>query len=71
MKKINRDIISAFSLISQVGLLILISVLIGLFIGKFLDNLFNTSPWFLFIFIIIGILSGFKATYDITIKKKE
>lgn len=44
-----------------VGLNLVISTFIGLAIGYGLDKLFKrTSPWLTIIFLILGIISGFR-----------
>jgi ATP synthase protein I len=39
-------------------------VLAGLLVGYVVDSLFNTSPWGLLIFFILGIIAGFKNAYQ-------
>lgn len=48
-----------YAVYSQFGFVIITSVLLGIFIGKKLDEIFNTSPIFLLLFIILGIVSSF------------
>lgn len=62
-KKMYIEILSMLSLINQVGLMILIPILGCMFIGRFLDEKFNTSPILLFIFIILGIGGAFTGVY--------
>ncbi|HKN18722.1 MAG TPA: AtpZ/AtpI family protein [Dissulfurispiraceae bacterium] len=45
---------------SSVGIHLVVSTFAGLAIGYGLDHLFGTSPWLTFIFLIIGIISGFR-----------
>lgn len=45
---------------SAIGLSIVFSILIGLVIGIYLDKLFETKPYLTIIFLIFGIISGFK-----------
>jgi F0F1-type ATP synthase assembly protein I len=35
------------------------SIAVGLFFGYLLDKLFNTHPWLLLIFTLLGTVSGF------------
>nr|WP_278245008.1 AtpZ/AtpI family protein [[Clostridium] dakarense] len=51
------------SLLTQVGLMILIPILGCAFIGQFIDSKLNTSPIFLLIFIILGIGGAFMSVY--------
>lgn len=48
-----------YAIYSQFGFVIISSVIIGIFIGKKLDEIFNTSPLFLLIFIILSLISSF------------
>jgi ATP synthase protein I len=45
---------------SVIGFSIVFSIIIGLIIGIYLDKLFNTKPYLTIIFLIFGIISGFK-----------
>lgn len=55
--------LSMLSLISQVGLMILIPILGCAFIGKYLDDKFGTSPFLLLIFLLLGIGGAFSGVY--------
>lgn len=48
-----------YAIYSQFGFVIITSVVVGIFLGKKLDEIFNTSPIFLLVFIILGIMSSF------------
>ncbi len=55
--KYPKDFLRAWS----VGLNLVFSTFIGLAIGYFLDKLFKvTYPWLTIIFLILGIVSGFR-----------
>ena len=48
---------------STVGLELGFSVLIGLFIGQYLDGLLDTEPWLLLLFLLLGAAAGFRRLY--------
>ncbi len=48
---------------SQVGLLLVISTFVGFLIGYGLDRLLGTSPYLTFIFLILGIVAGFREVF--------
>ncbi len=56
MNLFSKEYLQAWS----VGLSLVISTFVGLGIGYWLDRLFNTSPWLTIIFLILGIVSGFR-----------
>ena len=57
------EIANMLSLISQVGLMILISILGCTFVGKFLDSKLNTDPILTLIFLALGIGGAFMGVY--------
>ncbi|EFF63818.1 hypothetical protein GMA92_11445 [Turicibacter sanguinis] len=56
------------TLMSQVGITMVANIMVGLFIGKYLDQWLHTSPLFLLLFIFIGFFSGIKSVYLLIIK---
>ncbi|MFI3209961.1 MAG: AtpZ/AtpI family protein [Peptostreptococcaceae bacterium] len=51
------------SLVTQIGLMILISILGCTFIGRMIDQKLNTKPIFTLIFLLLGIGGAFMAVY--------
>ncbi|NLM60667.1 MAG: AtpZ/AtpI family protein [Clostridiales bacterium] len=47
-----------------------VTVLLGVFLGKFLDSLLNTSPWLLLVFSLLGAGAAIKSLYDSSKGKK-
>lgn len=64
-KPLLRQLIEA----SSVGIHLVIATFVGLAIGYGLDKLFGTSPYLTIIFLIIGIIAGFREL--IRIAKKQ
>lgn len=62
-RKMYMEIASMLSLVSQIGLMILISILGCTFIGKFLDSKFGTDPILTLIFLLLGIGGAFMSVY--------
>ena len=56
------------TLMSQVGITMVANIMVGLFIGKYLDQWLHTSSLFLLLFIFIGFFSGIKSVYLLIIK---
>lgn len=54
--------------VSSLGLLILVSTVIGLGIGVWLDGKLGTSPWLAFILTFIGLGSGIYESIRILLK---
>ncbi|GHV42473.1 hypothetical protein FACS189490_11520 [Clostridia bacterium] len=66
-EKNRKEAMNALSLITQLGVSMVIAVLIGVLAGNALDGWLHTSPLFLFIFIVIGVGAAFINLYKLTI----
>ncbi len=56
-----------------IGLQMGLSVAIGLVIGLALDRYLGTAPWMALIFLILGVIAGFRALFQLLkeIKMKQ
>jgi len=68
MKRETRRSIKELAYYSSLGLSVSLSVFIGLAVGVYLDRRFDTSPWFTLIFLVLGIVAGFR-NIGLAIKK--
>lgn len=64
----RRDMMRALSMFTQIGIMIAASILIGVFLGRFLDNLLGTSPWLLLLFSFLGVGAAFRLLYGMAKK---
>jgi F0F1-type ATP synthase assembly protein I len=60
MDEKDRKLIRMLGALSTVGLTLVFATVIGLFIGLKLDAWLGTSPWLTAVFLVIGIIAGFK-----------
>jgi ATP synthase protein I len=60
MKRETRRSIKELAYYSSLGLSVVLAIVIGLAIGVYLDKRFDTSPWCTLIFLILGIVAGFR-----------
>lgn len=67
----KREFTHFLGIASTVGINFVISTLVGFIIGYFLDEFFDTSPWFTIIFLILGIAAGFKYLFKIALKQRD
>lgn len=63
-RKMYMEIANTLSLLSQLGLMMLIPIFGLSFLGKFIDNRLNTGPIFFLIFLVLGIGGGFMGVYN-------
>jgi len=67
-KKDKQNIFRAVGYMSQIAFTVAACVLVGVLLGRFLDNRLGTDPWLVIIFSLLGVLSAFKAMIDIAKK---
>ena len=67
-EKDRREFARALSFLSQIGITIVVCIMIGIFLGRFLDNLLGTSPWLLLVFTLLGAAAAFKSIFDMSKK---
>lgn len=60
MDEKDRKLIRMVGVLSTVGLTMVFATVIGLYLGLKLDQWLGTSPWFTAIFLLLGIIAGFK-----------
>lgn len=58
-KEKRKSSLKTFANVSQIGFQMAASVLIGVFIGKGLDERLSTSPFLIILFSILGIAAAF------------
>ncbi len=64
-KRHNKAFLQGLSFLSQIGVTMAACVLIGVFLGRFIDSFLDTSPWFLLLFSFLGVGAAFKALFDL------
>lgn len=66
-----RPIFSYLGLLTQIGLTIIFTLVIAIFIGQYLDKKFSLNGIFTVIFILVGIAAGFISVYKQIIDKDD
>ena len=57
-KRREPSMLAALGLASGIGLQLAASVLVGLGLGYLVDKFLHTSPWFLLVGLMLGIIGG-------------
>ncbi len=60
----------ALGLFLSAGMTMAASVLVGYYLGSWLDKYFGTKPWLTVIMFLLGTAAGLKSLYDLTFPKK-
>ena len=64
-RKKPENTLSYWRLVSTMGISMVLAIVIAIAIGYYLDKWFQTSPLFFLIFMILGIVAGFRNIYVI------
>ena len=66
MSENKQQLIRSIGFLSGVGVSLVASTLIGLFMGYYLDRWLGTSPWLTLLFLGFGIAAGFRNIFILT-----
>ncbi len=71
MKKERSNTIRELAYYSSLGLTMALSIFIGLFLGVWLDGVFDTTPVLTLVFLGLGIAAGFRNLIRAAKKSRE
>ena len=71
MQEETRKYFRLMALVSSMGISMGLSLVIGLAIGYYLDKWLQTQPIFFFIFMLFGIVAGFRNVYIIMKRSQD
>lgn len=61
----DKRVIKAITMITQIGISMMVPIFLCIFIGYELDRKFHTNAWFL-IWLVLGIITSFRNVYYLT-----
>ena len=59
-EKLSRELLQKIARISAHGLVLVVVTFLGLYLGMYIDKVTGLAPNFTFLFLIAGIILGFK-----------
>jgi ATP synthase protein I len=68
MLKLDRASMLQMAYASSIGIAMVLMIFGSLYVGNWLDRKFGTLPYFTIIFLIIGIVAGFKNIYSVIMR---
>ena len=71
MDEKDRKLLRMIGVLSTVGITMVFATMIGLFFGHWLDTKFGTSPWLTALFLLLGIIAGFRNLFLYAKKSQE
>lgn len=68
----NKDVdnMRALGVVFSLGATMAGAVIVGYFIGSFLDRWLHTGPWLTIVMLLLGLGGGLKAAYDLMVSNK-
>ena len=69
MSEEKKELLRTLGAVSSMGISVAVAIAIGVFMGLQIDKWLGTAPWFFFIFLIFGIVAGFRNVYKISSKE--
>ena len=71
MSKVDFKALQNLALVTQIGLIMIIPIFGGVYIGNYLDMRFGTSGVCLLIFTILGVIVAFSNLFKIVLRKSK
>lgn len=71
MEEKDRQFYRMLGALSTVGITLVVTTVIGYFIGFYLDRAFNTSPWLTIIFFLFGVAAGFRNLFQFARRSQD
>ena len=71
MKQETRKYIRELAMASSIGFQVVFAIFIGLFIGVWLDKVFDTGHKLALIFMVMGVIAGFLNYYRFARRQQE
>ncbi|NCO53018.1 MAG: AtpZ/AtpI family protein [Deltaproteobacteria bacterium] len=65
----NKQLFKSLSFLSSVGISMVAATFIGLAMGYYLDRWLETGPWLTLVFLLLGIVSGFRNIFILTARE--
>ena len=56
---------------SSIGIQFVLTVVLGAFLGMWLDKKFGTTPWLTLILILLGLFAGMWNAYQVAVKQDK
>ena len=66
MNEERQQLFKTLGFLSSVGISMVAATFIGLAMGYYLDKWLGTAPWLTLIFLLFGIISGFRNIFILT-----
>jgi len=70
-EKVPRELLQKITRISAHGLVLVVVTFLGLYLGMYIDKVTGMAPNFTFLFLIVGIILGFKGFIQETITERR
>ncbi len=70
-ERLTREVANKITRISAQGLILVVATYLGLYLGLYLDKLTDMAPNFTLVFLILGVVLGFKGFVEEVAKERR
>ncbi|MDR1001331.1 MAG: AtpZ/AtpI family protein [Clostridiales bacterium] len=65
----SKELLRGLSMVTHLGFTMALCVIIGVLLGKWLDDAFGTSPWLLLVLTLCGLAAAIRSMFYIIQKE--
>ena len=70
-ERLTRETANKITRISAQGLILVVATYLGLYLGLYLDKVTDMAPNFTLVFLVIGVVLGFKGFVEEVMKERR
>ena len=70
-ERLTREVANKITRISAQGFILVVATYLGLYLGLYLDKLTGMAPNFTLVFLIVGVVLGFKGFVEEVMKERR
>lgn len=70
-ERLSRELMSKISRIGAQGFVLVVVTYLGLYLGLYLDQLTGMAPNFTLVFLVVGVVLGFKGFIDEVVRERR
>lgn len=67
----KKRLLQAFTLVSTLGLTVVSTLAVGIFLGNLVDRWLDSSPWGIVVGIVLGMISGFYGIFKLVMDQDK
>jgi len=65
------NMLENLALLSQLGITMIVPIIGGVYLGRWIDSRLNSKPIFLFVCIVLGVITSFISLFKVAVGNKK